>query len=174
MNAYRENWGLAFIAGVCGAFIMVPLLWLTQPIEQTRMDICLLLGSLVTGQTGGGSWAIGLVMHLLIGGVIGLVYGMVFEWWGETDWWRGAIISIPHSLLAGLGVLAIGYIHPLIPGTYPQPGYLGLDIGGRLAFHLFMLNAVFGGVVGGIYRVRYEHANYLGFHRPATMHGDTW
>ena len=171
MNAYRENWGLAFTAGVCGAAIMVPLLYLTQPIERTKMDICLLLGSLLTGHaTGGGTWALGFVMHLILGGLIGCVYGMAFEWWGDSDWWRGAILSIPHSLLAGLAVWGIGHIHPLIPGTFPEPGYLGLAIGGRLAFHLFMLNAVYGATVGGIYRVRIEHADYHGFHRPVS-HG---
>ncbi len=166
MNAYRENWGSAFIAGVCGALIMVPLLWLTQPIEQTRMDICLFLGSLLTGQTGNASWMIGLGMHLLIGGIVGLVYGMVFEWWGDSDWLPGLIVSIPHSLVAGLALWFVGSIHPLMPEMFPEPGFLGLSFSWRIALHLFMLNAVYGAVVGGIYRVRAEHANYHGFHRP--------
>jgi hypothetical protein len=166
MNAYRENWAVAFFAGMCGALLMVPILYLSQPIERTHMDICLFLGSLITAQTGGGTWALGLVLHVIAGGLIGLVYGMVFEWWGSSEWWQGAMLSIPHSLLAGLALWAAGSIHPLMPDIFPEPGYLGLSVNGALAFHLFMLNAVYGATVGGIYTVRYEHANYHGFHRP--------
>jgi hypothetical protein len=166
MRAFRENWGNAFLGGLLAAFLMVPFLYLFQPIEHTRVDIAMFLGSLFTARTDAPTWALGFGIHLLIGGLLGVLYGFIFEVLGRADWWRGALISIFHSMVAGLVLWGVGSIHPLAGNVFPEPGYLGLNANAAIAFHMIVLNALFGSVMGGVYRVRAEHRGYFGLHKP--------
>lgn len=113
---------------------------------------------------------VGFLMHLMISGLLGIVYGLVFEAWGEAGWWRGVLIAIPHIIVAGALMWMLPAMHPAVP-EHPQliaPGFLAANYGWMTVMGVIVLHLTYGAVVGAMYRVRPEHAGYHGFHRPVS------
>jgi hypothetical protein len=139
------NVGRAFIAGVIGAVVMEVVMLLLRvagvPLH-IEMRLAAALGSQI--------WLIGLVMHLLIGGVIGIVYAVVFEW-------------ILNSSGVGQGVL-LGAINTIFAGfvwaLFSRPGAFWSTLGPVGIAALFLVHFVYGGVVGGLYKIEHTRAYY--------------
>lgn len=129
--------GRAFVAGVSGALVMtVVMMWfgaIGVPL-QIQSQLASLLGTRV--------WAVGFAAHLLIGGLLGIVYAFVFE-------------HVLHQSGAGAGLLLgacntifAGYVWAMIGG----PGAFWHSAGPQGVIALFLSHLAYGTVVGSLYR----------------------
>lgn len=90
-------------------------------------------------------WAVGLLAHLLIGGVIGLGYAMVFEFvLNEAGIGPGVLVGACNTIFAGFVWAALGG-----PGSF----WHGLGVSGVAA--IFLLHITYGAIVGGLYRTQH-------------------
>jgi hypothetical protein len=91
---------VAFGGGVFAALFMTifSLLGRLGGIEMPALEA--MLGEFLLDRRGTAPWLLGFFWHLLNGALIGLVYGLVFRKIG-AGWLSGALLSVPHFLLAG-------------------------------------------------------------------------
>lgn len=61
--------GMAFWAGVIGAAVMVLGMWSARVLDVTGFDFGYFWGSMLTGTAAGGTWIIGFVITLILGGM---------------------------------------------------------------------------------------------------------
>ncbi len=95
----------------------------------------------------------GFVMHLMISGLIALVYAWGFEHvTHRATAGIGVGFSLIHSVIAGLFMGMVPAMHPLIQsGQMPAPGYFMANKGGMYIIALFVMHAVYGAIVGAMY-----------------------
>lgn len=106
----------------------------------------LMLGSMLTDETGMGTWFLGLAMHVFAGALFGVLYAKIFLRSGRATVGRGAAIGFVHGVLSGLMLAVMPAIHPAIPELIPAPGILlsNLGTGGVLLF--LAVHVLFGGI----------------------------
>jgi hypothetical protein len=129
--------GRAFVAGVVGAGVMTVLF-----VGFTAMGIPLPIDTQLAALLGTRIWAVGLAAHLLVGGVLGLLYALVFEHVvHQSGLGVGMMLGAYNTIFAGFFWAALGG-----PGAFwDRDGAAGI-------MALFVTHIVFGGVVGLIYR----------------------
>ena len=131
------NSGRAFVAGIVGALVMSLLMVLLRaagvPLH-IELRLAAALGTRI--------WLIGFATHLLIGGIIGVVYAIVFEYVTET-----AGIG-PGVLLGAVNTIFAGFAWAFVGG----PGRFWSDFGPAGVGALFLVHIVYGAVVGGLYK----------------------
>lgn len=140
--------GRAILFGVIGAGA-ISVLSAALRIAGVNVDLELILGTMLGGAPSAATFALGLVFHLLIGGLFGLVYGYLFERvWDHGGAGTGVILSVIHAALIGMVIGLTPQFHPLVPEKIPDPGpyFANAGIGGVLAF--FLVHAVYGAIVG--------------------------
>jgi hypothetical protein len=152
------HWSLAAAAGLLGAVVMTLLLWLCRMLGVTAYDPSLDLGSIFTEDTSTSAWALGFVARILIGVFVAFAYAEVFEAWAGATWRRGLLLAIPHALIAGLALLTLPSLHPLMPGDLAAPGFMALNHGWITVIVFILMHLAYGAIVGGLYEVRPEHA----------------
>jgi hypothetical protein len=87
-------------------------------------------------------WAIGLAAHLLIGGALGIVYGMVFELvLHESGVGPGVLLGACNTIFAGFAWALIG-----------DPGRFWSGAGPKGVIALFLAHMTFGAVVGAVFK----------------------
>ena len=128
--------GRAFVAGVAGAVVMTLLImWFTAAGIPLPIDtrLAALLGTRM--------WAVGLVIHLLVGGALGVLYAFVFE-------------HVVHQSGVGVGMMVgayntifAGFIWAVLGG----PGPFWDRAGAAGIFALFLSHVAYGAVVGALY-----------------------
>lgn len=140
--------GKAFAAGVTGALAMTAIGALLRLVG-FPMNLEMLLGSMITLGLGPGTWLTGFLMHLVIGGVLGIVYAGIFRITHRVDAGVGAAIGLAHGFISGILLGFAPAMHPLIPQTIPAPGTMmsGLGLFGVIVFML--MHVMFGAIVGG-------------------------
>src|SRR3546814_1628420 len=79
----------------------------------TRLDLPLVLGTLVTEDPDHARVA-GFLIHLGVGQVFALGYGVVFALLDRATWWLGGLLGLLHVAVALLVLL------PLLPGLHPR------------------------------------------------------
>ena len=129
--------GRAFMAGVVGAVVMTLIfIWFTA------LGIPLPIDTRLAALLGTRLWAVGLVAHLLVGGLLGLFYAFVFEY-------------IVHQSGLGVGMM-IGAYNTIVAGfiwaMLGGPGPFWDRAGAAGIFALFLSHVVYGAVVGTLYR----------------------
>jgi hypothetical protein len=151
-------WG-ALAGGAVGTILLTSGLRLSQELGLTRMDIPLLLGTVVTDRRGPAS-VIGYVMHFLNGLVFALAYYAVFRAVGHAGWLFGAALGVVHACLAG-GVLLtvlLPAIHPRMGSPWSDaeetplleaPGFLLMNYGRRTLVWTLAGHVIYGAIVGG-------------------------
>jgi hypothetical protein len=143
--------GLAFWAGVIGAAVMVLGMWIARMAGGTGFNFGYWWGSLVTGTTTVGSWWIGFVIHLVIGGLVGLLFAAVFEAIGRSNWLLGLLGGVVFAVTGGLVLEWISLVHPAIPGVIPNPGYFTATWGAGSVVTFWIVSLIYGAIVGGMY-----------------------
>ena len=145
------NGGRAFWAGIVGGVVMTILMWMARTFMGMPMNLEMMEGTMLVRPPRPVAWAVGLVMHLMISGLIGLLYAWAFEHvTHRAGAGVGALFGLVHAVLAGLAMGMVPAIHPLIPGEMPAPGAFLSNIPmGPVA--VFALHVIFGSVVGAIY-----------------------
>jgi len=148
------NWNRAINAGFRGAAAMTVLMVVLRTLGVSSMNLETMLGSMVTSTPDFGSWGLGFLIHLIAGGVFGIVYGFIMESLGRTGWSVGVGIAAVHSVLSGLALPLIGAMHPLVrSGRMAAPGLFASSLGGTAVVLFIALHLLFGAIVGSYYVV---------------------
>jgi hypothetical protein len=151
------NYGKAFKAGMLGALAMTVLMVIARGLGVTTLNIEMALGTLLTGQVSAGSWVLGLMMHLVVGGLLAQLYAFGFEYLAEsTSAWIGAGFSLIHVTFAGTFMILLGTLHPLMRnnGELLAPGPFAINYGAITAVAFIGLHLVYGAWVGTLCAMR--------------------
>jgi hypothetical protein len=132
----------------------------SQQAQLTRMSLPYLLGTMITASREKAK-AIGFALHLVNGQLFALLYIALFDRLGG-GLWHGLVIGVCHAIVVLTVVL------PLMPGLHPRmaseqsgptakrrlepPGPLGLNYGFATPFFIVLGHAVFGALLGYLYR----------------------
>lgn len=117
------------------------------------MNIELILGSALTEQVGLFTWVLGFVVHLLISGLVGFLYGVAVLLVRRSGPLAGAVMGLGHLVVDGIAVGWLGEAHPLMPALLAAPGpfFAGAGAEGVLAFAV--LHLLFGALMGAMLRL---------------------
>ncbi len=128
------------MAGVVGALVMsVIMFWLRAvgvPLH-IEQQLAVALGTRI--------WLVGFLAHLLIGGAIALVYGIVFEViFHRSGVGAGVVLGAMNTIFAGFAWAVIG-----------GPGRFWGGLGPEGVAALFLVHMAYGAVVGGLYKAQH-------------------
>lgn len=156
------NWPSWMLWGFISTLLMTTMEAGAQALRLTRVDITILIGTIVTADRDRAR-IYGFIMHVLNGWAFSLLYVLAFESWHAVSWWRGMLIGAVHALFVLLVVMSIlPAIHPRMaseqsgPTATRQlepPGWLGLNYGVRTPVSIFLSHMVFGAVLGAFYHL---------------------
>ncbi len=160
------NYGRAFLAGVIGGAVMSLLMFMGRMMGMTTMNLEMAIGSMITQTVGSTSWILGFVMHLMISGLIALIYAFGFEnVTHKAGWLTGAGFGLIHLIIAGLVMGMMGSIHPLMVASQPvpegrllAPGFFAMNFGMMTTVAFIMLHIIYGAIVGAMYPPVQHHA----------------
>jgi len=135
----------------------------TQAFGITRMDLPLMLGTMLTPDRDRAKVA-GFLAHLLNGWIFGAIYTAAFHSLGRSNARLGAAIGFVHGLFVLVSVL------PLLPGIHPRmasdftgpqpttrlepPGFLALNYGRSTPAVTLTAHVIYGAILGHFYDVR--------------------
>lgn len=145
------NYGRAFLAGMVGGAVMSLIMAIGRAMGM-QVNLEMMEGTMLGLQPGETTWIIGFVMHLVISGLLGLLYAVGFEYMaGHSGWKIGIAFSIIHIIVAGILMGMVPMVHPMVPERLPAPGFFmsKMGLGAMIAF--VMLHVIFGAIVGALY-----------------------
>ncbi|MGE0129052.1 MAG: DUF6789 family protein [Blastocatellales bacterium] len=161
------NYGRAFGAGALGGLVMTILMALGRMMGMTEMNLEMALGSMMTQNISSATWVMGFIMHLVISGLIALIYAAGFEYvTHRSNWLLGAGFGAIHTIIAGIVMGMMGGIHPLMaPPPAPEgylmaPGFFASNFGPMTVMAFIVLHLIYGAIVGAMYRVTAEHLHH--------------
>ncbi len=155
--------GRAFVAGMVGGAAMSAVMFMGRTMMGMDVNLSMMLGTMFVQPPGATAWIVGFLMHLMISGLIALIYAWGFEHvTHRAGWLVGVLFSLIHSIGTGLFMGMVPAMHPMIKsGQMPAPGLFMANKGAMYVVMLFVLHAIYGAIVGAMYGP-VEHA------RPAT------
>lgn len=146
------NYGRAFLAGVIGGAVMSILMAIARNLMGMPANLEMMEGTMLGLQPSTTTWIIGLMMHLVISGLIALIYAAGFEYvTHRAGWLMGVAFSIVHILIGGAAMGMVPAIHPLIPEMMPAPGAFLSNLGATGVIAFIMLHIIYGAIVGAVY-----------------------
>ena len=156
------NVGSWLLWGFVATVVLTAIMYSTQSLGITRMNIPYLLGTMFTPSRDRAKF-VGVLVHFVNGWIFSLIYVAAFHSWGAASWWLGAIIGLVHASF----VLAVGM--PVMPALHPRmaneqygptvvkqlepPGFFALHYGIRTPISVLAAHAVFGAILGAFYRL---------------------
>jgi hypothetical protein len=144
--------GKAFLAGVLGAVVMSGILWIARNAMGIPAHMEMMLGTMVVQKAALTAFLIGFGIHVLIGGVLALVYAWGFEHvTHRAGWLVGAGFGLVHATISGLGMAMVPAIHPMIPEQMPAPGAFMSNLGVIGIVAEYALHVVYGAIIGALY-----------------------
>ena len=151
------DWAGWALFGLLSTTIMTALMISAQLGGQSRLDLPLILGTVVTRDPDRAR-AAGFVIHLVIGQMFALGYAACFALLGQATWWLGGLLGALH------GALALTVLIPLLVGIHPHmasnraglkstavlepPGLLGLNYGAQTPLVTFTAHLAYGIALG--------------------------
>jgi hypothetical protein len=151
------DWAGWAVFGLAATAALTAILIAAQLAGWTRLDLSLLLGTLVA-EDPDHARAVGFVMHVAFGQVFALFYAAGFAVLGTATWWLGALFGLLH---VGIALTALV---PLFAGINPRiasqraglesrtvlepPGLLGLSYGFQTPLIALVAHVTYGGVLG--------------------------
>jgi hypothetical protein len=141
----------AFAAGLVGGLVMSALsMGMKAMGAPLAMDIHRIWGTMVKMQ-GTGAIVAGFIIHLIVSGIVGLIYAAFFDWLGLDNnlWLWGLLGGVVHWVIGGLFLAMLPAVHPDIPGREPEPGPFASRFG-RMAIGAFMMAHLVYGLLFGI------------------------
>lgn len=152
------NTGRAFLAGVVGGAVMSAMMAVARAMGM-EAKLELLLGTMLGIEPGPTAWIIGFGMHLVISGLIALLYALGFEYvTHRAGWLIGAAFAIIHILIGGVFMGMVPMMHPQVPGELSPPGAFMSNLGVMGVMAFVMLHLIYGAIVGTMYTVVHRHA----------------
>jgi hypothetical protein len=156
----REQLGESVLWSFVATLILTASLRLAQAFGVTRMDIPLMLGTVMTPDRDRAK-VLGALAHLVNGWVLGGVYALAFHSLRRSSALLGALIGFVH----GLFVLIVAL--PLLPGVHPRmasdftgpeptsrlepPGFMALNYGRRTPVITLAAHMLYGAIIGHFY-----------------------
>lgn len=151
------DWAGWALFGLLATALLTAVMIVAQLAGWTRLDLPLLLGTIVTPDPDRARVA-GFFMHLVIGEAFALGYAMTFALLDTATWWLGALLGLIH-----VGV-ALTVLVPLLPGVHPRmasaragpasvsvlepPGLFALNYGAETPVVAVAAHLVFGIALG--------------------------
>ncbi len=108
------DWGGWAVFGLLATTALTAVLILAQLAGLTRMDLPMMLGTLVVDDPDRAR-VVGFFLHLAMGQVFGFGYAVVFALVDRAGWQLGLALGLVHALVA-LTVL----VPALLPGVHPR------------------------------------------------------
>ena len=155
------DWGGWATFGFVATVLLTAILVAAQLTGRTRMDIPMMLGTLVV-EDPDRARVVGSLIHLINGQFFALFYASAFSLLGTANLWLGASFGLLH------GVAALTLIIPVLPGIHPRmasdrhgpeadvllepPGLFGLNYGRATALVTLFAHACYGGLLGSLLR----------------------
>lgn len=154
------NYGRAFLAGVVGGAVMSILMAIARNFMGMPANLEMMEGTMLGLQPSMTTWIIGLMMHLVISGLIGIIYAVGFEYVAHrAGWLTGVGFSIVHILIGGVAMGMVPLIHPFIPEMMPAPGAFLSNLGATGVIAFIMLHMIYGAIVGAMYPPVHSRVN---------------
>jgi hypothetical protein len=151
------DWAGWALFGLLATAILTAVMIAAQLMGWTRLDLPLVLGTLVTADPDRARVA-GFFIHLAVGEGFALGYAAGFALLDTATWWLGALFGLVH-----VGV-ALTILVPLLPGVHPRmaseragpastaalepPGLLGLNYGVQTPAVAIAAHLAFGVALG--------------------------
>lgn len=107
------DWAGWALFGLVASAALTAALIVAQLAGWTRMDLPLMLGTLVVEDPDKARVA-GFAIHLGVGQLFAMGYAAAFALRGEASWWFGASLGLVH------GLVALAALVPLLPGVHPR------------------------------------------------------
>jgi hypothetical protein len=150
--------GTAIGAGLVGAVAMLAVIYAGRAMAMTTMDLLRMLGTMVAPRASKGSvYGIGLMMHLMMGAMFGVVHAGLLHGVDPTSDGAvagyGALFGLGHgAVVVAMMPIMLAMAHPLVrSGELPAPGVAMTGFGKMTPMGILMAHAVFGLVTGAIY-----------------------
>jgi hypothetical protein len=154
----RDELTWSFVA----TLFLTAMMRLAQAAGVTRMDIPLMLGTMITPDRDRAKM-MGFIAHMLNGWMLGSIYTFAFHSLRRSSPLLGAAIGLVH----GLFVLIVAI--PLMPGIHPRmasdftgpeptarlepPGFMAMNYGRRTPVITLLAHMVYGAILGHFYEV---------------------
>ena len=151
------DWSGWALFGLLATAILTSIMIIAQLAGWTRLDIPLLLGTMIT-ENPDRARVVGFGMHLVIGEAFALGYAAAFALLDNSTWWLGALLALVHA------AVALTILVPLLPGVHPRmasnragpatktllepPGLLGLNYGAETPAVAIVSHLAFGIALG--------------------------
>jgi hypothetical protein len=144
--------------GAVGSVVVVSGYRIAQELGWTRMDIPLLLGTIVSERRDRAN-AVGYLAHLALGLAFALVYYAVFASVGRAGWLFGLALGFVHACFVGGGLanVLLPAVHPRMGSPWTDaeetpllepPGFMLHNYGRRTAAVTLVLHLAYGAIVG--------------------------
>lgn len=142
----------ALLGGTAGAVLVWIIVSVTGRASHNHADLCMLLGTSLTGNEDLWAWVAGAVAQLALGMVAAVVYAAIFEWvTRRAGGAAGFVVSLPHAVVAGIAVGFLPAQRLLDAGVGPPGAFL--EYRGLAVMAAFVVaHLVFGTLVGALYR----------------------
>ena len=143
--------GRALLFGTLGAAAISAVMAVFRALGMP-LSIEMLLGTATGLAPGGTAFAVGLLLHLVIGACWGLLYGALFEKvWNHGGAPTGMLMAVPHAALVGIALGLTPQFHPMVPEQIADPGpyFANLHVAGVFVF--FGSHLLYGAIVGAGY-----------------------
>lgn len=154
------NFGNILLWGFAATLVLSILIYISRPLGISRLDLPFLLGAMVTPNRNKAPY-IGFLLHLAVGLLFAVVYGLAFESTGWNTWWFGLIIGLVHGLFVlTVGLHILGFLHPRManPAQGPTPtkqlqppGFFALNYGRGTALVTIISHLMYGFILGFFY-----------------------
>ena len=153
----------ALAGGMIGTLAMTTIIKAATELGVTRMDLALLLGTVVT-ENRRKARALGYTFYFVIGAVFAVAYGGFFAIIGRSSWQLGALLGVLHAVFIATVLVSVllPVVHPRMatPDTAANdttliepPGFLMLNYGRNTFLVTLAAHIVYGALVGLIVRV---------------------
>ncbi len=148
--------------GFVATIVMSTIMEGSRGLGWSRMSLPFMLGTILTPDYDR-AVPIGFFLLFLIGWLLAVVYGLVFESWHRANWWIGGALGFVH----GMAFLVL--LMPMLPSIHPRmagersgpdptralepPGFLAFNYGNRTPLFTMIGHVAYGMILGGFYRL---------------------
>jgi hypothetical protein len=157
------DWAGWALFGLIATAILTAVMSVAQLTGRTRLDLPLVLGTMVTDDPDRAR-VVGFFVHLAFGEGFALGYAAAFALLDTATWWLGALFGLVHV------AVALTILVPLLPGVHPRmasnragpksvavlepPGLLALNYGAQTPAVAIVSHLAFGIALGLLLSVR--------------------
>jgi hypothetical protein len=139
-----------FLAGAAAGVVSSGVMRTLARLLSVDVDREAMLGTFLGGRPDRAHLLLGFGIHLLISGAFGVGYDAGFARLRSSDVKTGVLLSPAHFLVSGTFFAALDRLHPLVPGTFRDPGPFFTRFGVRGVALLLATKIAFGASVAAL------------------------